>query len=221
METYEVEKLVAKRVHHGVIQYLVKWVGYDHAVNTWEPYEHVKHLQNAIEEYEATRPKRGRPRKSDSSSVASFATCSGSARTSAKWTKRADSVASTATITCPKRGRPSKSDSARNSAKSLRTNPVASSIRSLLSHSVASDADSVLPKQVASDTKQTSVASKAAQASSSKNLSGNFADSEVEIIDPVASTSLLATSSSEKLKAGFEFEDCPIIKQNNVSLATI
>ncbi|RPA70926.1 hypothetical protein BJ508DRAFT_198581, partial [Ascobolus immersus RN42] len=34
---YEVEQIVKKRTHYGVIQYLVKWKGYPVEQATWEP----------------------------------------------------------------------------------------------------------------------------------------------------------------------------------------
>ena len=37
-EEYEVEQICKKRtMENGVVQYLVKWKGWDHTDNTWEP----------------------------------------------------------------------------------------------------------------------------------------------------------------------------------------
>jgi chromobox protein 1 len=35
MEEFEVEEIVAKRVTKGVVQYCVKWIGYDEQANSW------------------------------------------------------------------------------------------------------------------------------------------------------------------------------------------
>jgi len=40
-ESYEVEKIIGKRTRNGKTEYQVKWTGYDHADNTWEPVHHL------------------------------------------------------------------------------------------------------------------------------------------------------------------------------------
>ena len=41
-EEYEVERICKKRtMENGVVQYLVKWKGWDHTDNTWEPTENL------------------------------------------------------------------------------------------------------------------------------------------------------------------------------------
>jgi len=40
-ESYEVEKILGKRVRKGKTEYLIKWAGYDDQDNTWEPTEHL------------------------------------------------------------------------------------------------------------------------------------------------------------------------------------
>ena len=36
-DEYEVESIVDKRVQKGKVEYQVKWKGWDHDDNTWEP----------------------------------------------------------------------------------------------------------------------------------------------------------------------------------------
>ena len=40
-EEYEVEQICSKRVVGGKEEYLIKWKGWDHADNTWEPVQHL------------------------------------------------------------------------------------------------------------------------------------------------------------------------------------
>ena len=40
-ETYEVERVVAKRIRSRKVEYFIKWQGYCSSVNTWEPREHL------------------------------------------------------------------------------------------------------------------------------------------------------------------------------------
>ncbi|KAL3928488.1 MAG: hypothetical protein SGPRY_002367 [Prymnesium sp.] len=41
-DIYEPEKVVAQHVvKGGITQFLVKWVGYEHKHNAWEPVEHL------------------------------------------------------------------------------------------------------------------------------------------------------------------------------------
>ena len=53
-EEYEVETIVSKRTRKGVVEYLVKWTGWENPDdNTWEPIDNLE-CQELIEEYEAT-----------------------------------------------------------------------------------------------------------------------------------------------------------------------
>jgi hypothetical protein len=49
-DLYEVEELVDKKVTKSGVRYFVKWTGYDHSQNTWEPKEHLP--DEMVEEYE-------------------------------------------------------------------------------------------------------------------------------------------------------------------------
>ena len=50
---FEVEEIRGKRMYHGKVQYLVKWVGYGEDENTWEPLENLTHSDEAVEEFES------------------------------------------------------------------------------------------------------------------------------------------------------------------------
>ena len=51
MDEYEVEMIVNHRNRKGNIEYLVKWKGYDHFQNTWEPIENLVYSKELIDEY--------------------------------------------------------------------------------------------------------------------------------------------------------------------------
>ena len=51
-EEYEVEAIVGKRVKRGIVQYRVKWRGYDVSENTWEPVSNLRNCVDLIREYE-------------------------------------------------------------------------------------------------------------------------------------------------------------------------
>ena len=50
-QSYEVEKIVAHKIIKGNIFYLVKWVGWDDADNTWEPEENLLRCPLVVSEY--------------------------------------------------------------------------------------------------------------------------------------------------------------------------
>ena len=50
-DTYEPEKIVAKRQTKGETQWLVKWKGYENRDNTWEPLEHLAGCEDMIVEF--------------------------------------------------------------------------------------------------------------------------------------------------------------------------
>ena len=46
VETYIVEKILDERKKKGKTEYQVKWLGWeDEKDRTWEPYNHLKHLE--------------------------------------------------------------------------------------------------------------------------------------------------------------------------------
>mgnify|MGYP002345036373 FL=1 len=47
-DTYEVEKVIGKKVVGGVVSYRIKWVGYPSYANTWEPMENLEEALDAI-----------------------------------------------------------------------------------------------------------------------------------------------------------------------------
>ena len=58
-EEYEVSTILdSKKVGRGV-RYLVKWTGYD--TPTWEPYDHVKHLEGMLKNFHHNHPNRAKP----------------------------------------------------------------------------------------------------------------------------------------------------------------
>lgn len=57
-DVYEPEAIVAKRTAKGVMQWQVKWVGYDNEANTWEPIEHLAGCEDMIAEFEEAERKK-------------------------------------------------------------------------------------------------------------------------------------------------------------------
>ncbi|XP_072394665.1 chromobox protein homolog 1-like [Diabrotica undecimpunctata] len=57
IEEYTVEKIIDSRINErGVKEYLLKWIGYDHKDNTWEPEGHLD-CPSLIKEYEMNKEK--------------------------------------------------------------------------------------------------------------------------------------------------------------------
>jgi hypothetical protein len=53
---YKVEAVLDSRLHHGKLEYLVKWEGYPNEENTWEPESHLKNAIPFIERFHAEHP---------------------------------------------------------------------------------------------------------------------------------------------------------------------
>jgi hypothetical protein len=53
---YEVEEVLDSRYHRRKLQYLVKWQGYPHEENTWEPEDNLKHAPDSVRDFHAKRP---------------------------------------------------------------------------------------------------------------------------------------------------------------------
>jgi hypothetical protein len=52
---FEVEAILDSRQQNQQIKYLVKWKGYPHEENTWEPTEHLENSQIILEKYHQGR----------------------------------------------------------------------------------------------------------------------------------------------------------------------
>merc|ERR1712142_409056 len=50
-EEFVVEKIVKKRINKKVVEYLVKWEGYDKLQNTWEPIDNLN-CKKMMDEFE-------------------------------------------------------------------------------------------------------------------------------------------------------------------------
>jgi hypothetical protein len=57
-EEYIVEKVLNKRKVDGVIEYLIKWEGYETEESTWEPIDNLKNIMNLIQDYENKEKKK-------------------------------------------------------------------------------------------------------------------------------------------------------------------
>lgn len=54
---FTAERIISRRVHRGVTQYLIKWLDYPEKDNTWEPLEHIID-RGLLREFERRNPRR-------------------------------------------------------------------------------------------------------------------------------------------------------------------
>ena len=50
-EEFEVQQIVDEKIIDAETHYLVKWVGYGHEENTWEPMRHMTHSKAKVQEW--------------------------------------------------------------------------------------------------------------------------------------------------------------------------
>ena len=55
-DEYEVEEILDTRTRRGKQQYLVKWLGYPHSDNTWEPESFVTNAPEKLAEFKSRKP---------------------------------------------------------------------------------------------------------------------------------------------------------------------
>ena len=63
IEQFDVEEILDSRIHHGKLQYLVKWKGYLSNENSWEPTINLKNAPQMIQNFHDTHPNRPAPPK--------------------------------------------------------------------------------------------------------------------------------------------------------------
>lgn len=49
---FEVEQIIDQKIIDGQTHFLVKWIGYGHEENTWEPLRHMANSKDKIKEWE-------------------------------------------------------------------------------------------------------------------------------------------------------------------------
>lgn len=52
---YLIEKIMDKKTEKGKPKYLIKWLGYPHCQNTWEPLSHLQNCIDLVEEFENSK----------------------------------------------------------------------------------------------------------------------------------------------------------------------
>ncbi len=65
---YEVDKIIDKRIHDGMISYKIQWIGFPVSDATWEPIENLEKCQDMISEFEKSRKEASKLAKTHSNS---------------------------------------------------------------------------------------------------------------------------------------------------------
>jgi hypothetical protein len=51
-ETYDVEKILDRKIENRKKLYLIKWQGYPESSNTWEPLKNLQNIKNMVKEFD-------------------------------------------------------------------------------------------------------------------------------------------------------------------------
>jgi hypothetical protein len=69
-EEYIVEEVIDKRKVNGVVEYLIKWEGYEKTESTWEPIENLKNIINLLKDFEEKeRDKKNKYKKKETKGI--------------------------------------------------------------------------------------------------------------------------------------------------------
>jgi hypothetical protein len=60
-DEFEVKKVLDSRVYYQKVQYLVKWLGYDHSHDSWEPVSNVSNSKELIRKFHKDHPDAPKP----------------------------------------------------------------------------------------------------------------------------------------------------------------
>jgi hypothetical protein len=58
---FEVEAILDSKVHYRKVKYLVKWKGYDHSHNSWEPISHMSNSKALVKKFHNNHPDAPKP----------------------------------------------------------------------------------------------------------------------------------------------------------------
>jgi dipeptidase len=58
---FEVESILDSKVHYQKVKYLVKWKGYDHLHDSWEPVSHVSNSKALVKKFHNNHPDAPKP----------------------------------------------------------------------------------------------------------------------------------------------------------------
>ncbi|CAJ2504645.1 Uu.00g120390.m01.CDS01 [Anthostomella pinea] len=60
---YDIETILDSCQNGPVFEYLIKWEGYSHDENTWEPRKHLENCGENVEQFHRQNPDRPRPKQ--------------------------------------------------------------------------------------------------------------------------------------------------------------